>query len=91
MSAHDAASDPERHYAQRHEGVTVEQVREWARELWEKSFVEQRDERAMHRGGPNDNERSRRAYRANATRAMYAELDRHRLSKRARSDAPETD
>jgi hypothetical protein len=91
MSTHDAASDPERHYAQRHEGVTVEQVREWSHELWQKSFVEQRDQEAIHRGGPNDSERSRRAYRANVTRGMYDELDRLRLSKRERTDAPETD
>jgi|KBSMisStaDraftv2_1062788.scaffolds.fasta_scaffold2230190_2 hypothetical protein len=91
MSAHDAASDPERHYAQRHEGVTVEQVREWAQELWQRSFVAQRDEQALHRGGPNDSERTRRAYKASVTRGMYDELDRHRLSKRERSEAPETD
>jgi hypothetical protein len=91
MSPNDAASDPERQYAQRHEGVTVEQVREWSHELWQQSFVEQRDQEAMHRGGPNDSARSRRAYRANVTRRLYEELDRHRLSKRARSDAPETD
>ena len=91
MSTNDATSDPERLYAQRHEGVTAEQVREWSYELWQKSFVEQRDQQAMDRGAPSDSERSRRAYRANVTRVMYEELDRHRLSKRARTDAPETD
>ena len=91
MSTHDAASDPERHYAQRHEGVTVEQVREWSHELWQKSFVEQRDEEAMHDGASEDNTRSRAASRAHVTRRMYKELDRHRLSKRVPSDPPETD
>jgi hypothetical protein len=91
MSTNDATSDPERQYAQRHEGVTAQQVREWSYELWQKSFVEQRDEEAKHRGGPDDSEPSRRAYKANVTRRMYEELDRHRLSKRERSETPETD
>jgi hypothetical protein len=59
--------------------VSRDQVDQWSVELWGKSFVEQRDEEARRRGAPDEDHRSRAAYRANVTSAMYRELDGRRL------------